>query len=353
MAVSSRDGHLKTHQRIEFLDQLSLLLEANVPLVDALSLLQTTQPHPAVIHISQRLIDRIGRGQSLAAAMVQTSNSFDPTTRALVAAGEASGTLPQVLRELVNDLRNRQAFVAQLTQALTYPLGLFLVALAVSAVLLWWVVPQFQALFDGFGTALPMATQAVINLSERLQSLGWSALLLALAIMGLSFYSYRRHQLTRRWVEMALDEVPVLGMVLKQQRAAKTSQLLATLLNAGLPLTQAMSLASQAIFHHQHQHALEQVTLAIQRGQSFSSALGQTNAFDPLMVHLCSIGEQSGQIAQRLRQVDRLLQAKVNIRLQQLSRLLEPFMMVTVGVLVGGLLIALYWPIFRMTDVML
>jgi len=353
MAPNTKASHLKPSQCIEFLDQLSLLLEANVPLVDSLSLLQATQPHPAVIHVSQRLIERIGRGQSLAAAMAETSESFDSSTRALVAAGEASGTLSGVLRELVNDLRNRQAFIVQLTQALAYPTGLFVIALAVSAVLLWWVVPQFQALFDGFGTALPVATQAVINLSERLQSLGWPALFFAISSMSFAVYSYRHHALTKRYIEHGIDRLPVLGLVLKQQRSAKTSQILSTLLGAGLPLTQAMSLASQATSHQQHRHALEQVTITIQRGQSFASALAQTEGFDPLMVHLCSIGEQSGQIAQRLRQVDELLQAKVNIRLQQISRLLEPFMMVAVGVMVGGLLIALYWPIFKMTDVMM
>lgn len=353
MAISHPARHLESTQTVEFLDQLGLLLEANVPLVAALSLLQATQPHPTVIHVSQQLIDRIGRGQSLATAMAHADHSFDSSTRALVAAGEVSGTLPQVLRQLVKDLRNRQAFIAQLTQALVYPMGLFVIALAVSAVLLWWVVPQFQALFDGFGTALPMATQTVIAISERLQALSWPMLVFVALTMGFSFYSYRHHPLTRRAIERGLDRLPVLGLVLQQQRSSKTSQVLSTLLSAGLPLTQAMKLASQATFHYQHRHALERVTVAIQQGESFSSALAKTEAFDPLMVHLCSVGEHSGQIAQRLRQVDELLQAKVNIRLQQFSRLLEPFMMVAVGLLVGGLLIALYWPIFKMTEVMM
>jgi len=353
MALDTSTAKLTSSQRVEFLDQLSLLLEANVPLVDALLLLQNTQPHPAVIRISHRLIEQIGQGQSLAAAMKKAAQSFDAPTRALVAVGEASGTLPRVLREVVNDLRSRQVFIGQLTQALAYPMGLFVIALAVSAVLLWWVVPQFQALFEGFGTALPMATQTVIHLSQMVQSLGWHAMLATILAIAFAIYSYHHHAVTKRCIETWLDRLPLLGVAFKQQRVAKTSQVLSTLLEAGLPLTQAMSLASQATFHSRHRRAIEQVTTEIKRGQSFSSALADTGAFDPLMVHLCSIGEQSGQIAERLRQVDELLRAKVNIRLRQLSSLMEPFMMVTVGLLVGGLLIALYLPIFNMTDVMM
>lgn len=344
---------LKPAQRLEFLNQLSLLLEAKVALIEALQLLQDTQPDASVVAVSQRLIHGVGQGQSLAQAMGQLHHPFDSPTRALVAAGEASGTLSAVLRQMVTDLRNRQQFAEQLVQALAYPVGIFFIALAVAGVLLWWVVPQFQSLFDGFGAALPAATQLVIALSQLLKHTGWHALLGTLLVTTFGIYLYRQHPPTRQRLDGWADHVPLLGVVFKQQRAAKTSQLLATLLGAGLPLTQAIDLAIQAAHHSHHRQALQQVAKDIRRGQPFSSALSSTQAFDPMMVHLCFVGEQSGQIDTMLRQASELLQAKVNIRLQQLSKLLEPFMMVAVGLLVGGLLIALYLPIFKMTDVMM
>lgn len=344
---------LKSAQLLELLDQLSLLLEAQVPLIDALQLLQATQPQPAVIDISRRLIHGVGQGQSLAHAMGRQGSQFDSSIQALVAAGEASGTLAEVLRQLVSDLRNRQQFADKLVQALAYPIGIFLIALAVAGVLLWWVVPQFQSLFDGFGATLPTATRLVIALSQLLKSFGWHVFLGALLTMLLNIYLYRHHRPTRRHWDGWADRLPLVGMVFKQQRAAKTSQVLSTLLSAGLPLTHAMDLVIQTSQHSHHRQALQQVAADIRRGQSFSSALSESKAFDPLMVHLCAIGEQSGQVGAMLRQVGELLESKVNIRLQQLSKLLEPFMMVAVGVMVGGLLIALYLPIFKMTDVMM
>lgn len=338
---------------LEFLDQLSLLLEAKVPLIEALRLLQATQPHSSVVKISNQLIRGVGQGQSLAEAMTRLGNQFESPIPAVVAAGEASGTLSTVLRQLVTDLRHHQKFIDQLLQALAYPIGIFLIALAVAWVLLWWVVPQFQSLFDGFGAALPAATQWVIVLSKLLKSFAVHLLVSALLVTTASIYLYRHHSSTRRRIDDWQDRVPLLGKALKQQRAAKTSQLLATLLSAGLPLTGAMDLAIQASHHIQHRQALKQVAAGIRQGQSLSVALSNTQAFDPLMVHLCLVGEQSGQIATMLRQVDQSLQAKVNIRLQQISKLLEPFMMVAVGLMVGGLLIALYLPIFKMTDVMM
>ncbi len=353
MAPRSTISRLGPTQVLALLDQLSLLLEAKVSLMDALHLLQSTQSHPSAVEVSRRLIHGVGQGQSLAQAMARLDHQFDPSIQSLVAAGEASGTLATVLGQLVTDLKNRQAFGEKLLQALAYPTGIFVIALAVAGVLLWWVVPQFQSLFNGFGAALPAPTQIVIGLSNLLKSSGWPALLLA----GLSIASllvlYRHHQPTKKRLDRWGDQLPLLGAVLRQQRAAKTSQILSTLLGAGLPLTQAMDLAIQASHHSQHRQALEQVAAEIRRGQSLSEALSATHSFDPLMVHLCLIGEQSGQISLMLGRVSEILEARVNIRLQQLSKLLEPFMMVAVGLMVGGLLIALYLPIFKMTDVMM
>ncbi len=344
---------IKNTATIQWLDQLTTLIEAEVPLLEALRHLAVTDRRPEVRGLMQHLIAEVQLGGSLGASLRTSSVAYPTAMAALIEAGERSGTLAQVLKHLVHDLRQRHELTQAVMQALSYPAVVLCVALMVTVALLLWVVPQFQSLFLSFGAPLPTATQMIIHLADGVRSHG----LMLILVVGLiyAWIAWHAFHQTRHWqtLQRALTHLPIVGVLQHQRLCAATARLLATLLNAGIPLTTALELSAQSTAHALHKSALITTHALIKEGASLSTSLSQAEAFDRTVIHLVGIGEQSGQLANMLGKAASILQQSVNMRIKQLSNLLEPFMMVAIGLFMGGLLIALYLPIFSMSTVMM
>lgn len=351
--TDSRCRSIGSMATLRWLDQLATLLEADIILLDALRhVALTTQSNEArsLIHF---LIRQVQQGHSLATGFRSSPFHHPAALPALIEAGERSGTLAQVLRHMVNDLRQRLELSQQLIQALTYPVVILCVALLVTVALLVWVVPQFESMFSSFGAPLPRATQWVIQTADQLRAHGVLLITSIVAVFGIGRWHAKRQSQLWHQFQHASSKLPLIGMLLNQRLYSNTARLLSTLLDAGLPLTTTLELGACASTHARHRAALKASHKMIENGAPLSKALAETHAFDPTLIQLIAVGEQSGQLARMLGQAANMAEQSVNMGVKQFSSLVEPFMMLAIGLLMGGLLIALYLPIFSMSTIMM
>ncbi len=331
--------------------QLAVLLGAGLPLLQALQMLSRSQAQPAVQQLLAQLHADLEQGLSLAAAMRRQRPIFCERYLALVEAGELSGRLEQLLERLARHLEQTEALARQLRAALLYPAVVLAVAAAVLTLIMVTVVPAFENTFASFGAQLPWATQWVIAGSRWLLQWG-PALLLALLALGLAARQAwaRSPQLVQR-LDAAVLELPLWGAMLRQAAQVRWSRTLATLLGAGLPLAEALQAVRGASGYLAYAQATEQVRGEVLRGSSLHAALAPSPLFSPLLQQMCAVGEAAGTLEQLLEKAAEFQESELSERLEQLTRLIEPATIVVMGLLVGGLVLALYLPVFQMGQI--
>ena len=278
-----------------------------------------------------------------------------------VAAGEASGTLPQVLQRLTEQLESRAALQRQLRSALTYPLVVVVIALAVLSVMLVWVVPAFESMFASLGAQLPLATRWVLALSHA----GLQGLPVALGCLAMCAWLCRglwRHPRGRRWALEGLWRLPAWGSLHRLACQARWTRTLATLIAAGLPMTDALVHLEGAAGHPRYDAVNRQIRRGLMAGRALSQVLArhgperarphEPELFSGMMLQMTQIGEESGSLEALLDRAARQLEDDVARRVAALARLVEPALMAVLGVLVGGLVIALYLPLFQLGQIL-
>lgn len=330
--------------------QLCTLLNADVPLVNALSLIIETTTHAPMLQLIEQLLRDIRGGRSLAQALAEHNRHFDSLYRHVIAAGEASGRLGVLLDRLATQRERQEALRAQLRSAMIYPLTVMLVALSVVVVILVWVVPTFEAVYAGFGAALPALTLGLLSISRATvdhASVGGLGILL---ILVLGSRVRRSAWASQTWDAWSLHW-PVLGEVRRRSATVRWSQTLCTLLEAGTPLSQALVSSAGACGHHRFEQASLAMALAVQQGQSLTAAMKVSRLFAPVVIQLCAMGEASGQLSNTLFQSARLEERALETQLQGLSGLIEPVIIVVLGLIIGTTVLALYWPIFELGQV--
>ena len=331
--------------------QLAVLLGAGLPLLQALQMLSRSQAQPAVQQLLAQLHADLEQGLSLAAAMRRQRPIFSERYLALVEAGELSGRLEQLLERLARHLEQTEALTRQLRAALLYPAVVLAVAAAVLTLIMVTVVPAFESTFASFGAPLPWATQWVIAGSRWLLQWG-PALLLGLLVLGLAARQAwaRSPQLVQR-LDAAVLELPLWGAMLRQAAQVRWSRTLATLLGAGLPLAEALQAVRGASGYLAYAQATQQVRDEVLRGSSLHAALAPSLLFSPLLRQMCAVGEAAGTLEQLLEKAAEFQESELSERLEQLTRLIEPATIVVMGMLVGGLVLALYLPVFQMGQI--
>lgn len=331
--------------------QLAVLLGAGLPLLQALQMLSRSQAQPAVQQLLAQLHADLEQGLSLAAAMRRQRPIFSERYLALVEAGELSGRLEQLLERLARHLEQTEALTRQLRAALLYPAVVLAVAAAVLTLIMVTVVPAFESTFASFGAPLPWATQWVIAGSRWLLQWG-PALLLGLLVLGLAARQAwaRSPQLVQR-LDAAVLELPLWGAMLRQAAQVRWSRTLATLLGAGLPLAEALQAVRGASGYLAYAQATQQVRDEVLRGSSLHAALAPSLLFSPLLRQMCAVGEAAGTLEQLLEKAAEFQESELAERLERLTRLIEPATIVVMGMLVGGLVLALYLPVFQMGQI--
>ena len=331
-----------------FSRQLATLLRAGVPLLQAFEVMGRSGCSAGQAALLDKLKRDVGAGLGLADALQRHPAWFDDLYCNLVRVGEQSGTLDRQLEQLAGMLEQHQLLRKRVRKAMLYPLLLLLTGLGVSAVLLLEVIPRFEQLFAGFDTALPAFTQWVIDLSTGLGRFG-PLLLSSTFGLGLGLARlYRKHAPARLWITARALRIPVFGKLLSQAALARFARTLATSYTAGVPLLDALVTVARACGNDLHEQAVQRLRLGMANGQALNQAMASDPLFPPLLVQLTAIGESSGTLDQMLDKSASHYEEQVRHALDQLTGLLEPAIVVVLGVLVGGLVVAMYLPIFQL-----
>lgn len=344
-------GSLGTRELSQFSRQLATLLSSGVALLQALEVVAQSGSHPALTSLVDALKSDIASGRSLADALRRHPRCFDALYCNLIASGEQSGTLEAVLEQVASLQEQRQALRARLKKAMTYPLIVLLTGLGVSSLLLLKVVPQFQAMFSGFGAGLPAFTQAVIGLSDWLGQYFWGVLLCAV-VSGWSLRrAYRHRPGFRLWCLRSALKLPIAGDLLGNAALARFARTLSTSFAAGVPLVEALGPVAGACGNPLYEQAVLRLRKDLAGGQSLSQALAYSGLFPRLMQQMCAIGETAGTLEVMLARVASYYESAIEGSLDTLASLLEPLIVLILGLLVGSLVIAMYLPIFQLGSV--
>ena len=334
-----------------FTRQMATMLRAGVPLVQSFDIVADGFDRPAVAELIRAVRADVSSGASLADALRAHPRDFDTLYCSLVHAGEQAGALETMLDRVATYQEKTQSLKARVRKALTYPVAVILVALVVSGILLIEVVPQFQEIFSGFGADLPPFTLFVIGISELLRN-WWPLACGALAggVAGL-IAARRRSPWFRRVCDRLALKLPVLGGIVEKSAVARYARTLATTFAAGVPLIDALRSASGATGNTVYQQAVAGLRDSVSTGQPLYVSMRRSGVFPNMVVQMVAVGEEAGALDDMLAKSAAYYEEQVDNAVDNLTSLMEPMIMAILGILVGGLVIAMYLPIFQLGSV--
>jgi type IV pilus assembly protein PilC len=342
------EGKVTAEDIAIFARQLATMLTAGIPMVQAFEIIGVGHDKPAVQKLVLAIKSDIETGNALNQALAKHPLYFDDLFVNLVEAGEHAGALETVLDKIATYKEKTEALKKKIKKALFYPAAVLAVAVIVTVILLLFVIPQFESLFKGFGADLPAFTQMVINMSRWMQSNGWLLLIIVMAAAFTFGYFYKRSRAMRQFIDRMALQVPVIGPILKKAAIARFARTLATMFGAGVPLVEAMKSVAGATGNIVYQDAVMRMRDEISTGLRMQRAMENTGLFPNMVVQMIAVGEESGSLDEMSAKVADFYEADVDAAVDGLSSLLEPLIMVILGVLVGGLVIAMYLPIFKL-----
>ena len=332
--------------------QIATMLNAGVPLMQALAMLNSCNHHPQLDQLLTQLKSQLEMGEPLSKCLQAFPQYFDHLFCDLVLAGEQSGTLATIFTQIAEQREKLQTLKSKIKNAMIYPTIVILVALIVSAILLIFVVPIFQDIFTSFDAELPQLTQMVIVISELLQQYWWSILALIILLILSGKWAYQQHALTALHLDKFFLKLPIIGAIIKKSAIARFALILSTTFNAGVPLSQALDYAARASGNFVFQNAILDMQKNVIAGISMHLAMQNTQIFPNIVVQMLAIGEQSGTIDSMLTKVTHIYKQDVDNAITRLTTLLEPIIMVFLGCVIGGLIVAMYLPIFQIASVL-
>jgi type II secretory pathway component PulF len=324
--------------------QWSALLSAGVPLRSALSLLAASTPDPAMQRVVGDVLTQVEAGSSVATALGAHPRVFSNPYVGLVTAGEAGGDLDRVLSRVARDLDRHRGLRRKVWGALLYPAVVLVSALAATALLLFLVVPTFSSLYESADVRLPLPTQVVMALAHAVQS-GWRALGVAVGVGGGALVLAIRTEEGRRLRDQTLLRLPLFGALFKGWIMARFTRTLGALLASGVGILEALGLTRAALGNQVVEGAVSSALAAVRSGEPLALGLTRSGQFTPLVVHMVQTGEETGRLSDMLEGLATLLEDETEASVQRVLSLLEPLLILGVGILVGGLIVALYLPI--------
>lgn len=334
-----------------FFRQLATMLTAGIPLVQAFEIVGSGHEKPSVQKLILDIKAQVESGSTLHEAFAKFPLYFDDLAVNLVEAGEQAGALETLLDKIASYKEKTEAIKKKIKKALFYPAAVLAVAVIVTVILLIFVIPQFESLFKGFGADLPAFTQMVVNLSKFVQTKGWMIAVVAGGGGYAFFYFKARSQKMRQAIDRMLLSVPVIGVILRKAAIARYARTLATTFAAGVPLVEALNSVSGATGNIVYQNAVMRMKDEVSTGQRLQRAMENTGLFPNMVIQMIAVGEESGSLDQMAAKVADFYEQEVDAAVDSMSSLLEPMIMAILGVLVGGLVIAMYLPIFKLGSV--
>jgi len=331
-----------------FARQLAVMLQAGIPMVQCFDIIGNGHDKPAMQKLVLAIKGDVEAGTTLHESLARHPLYFDDLFVNLVEAGEHAGALETLLDKVATYKEKTEALKKKIKKALFYPTAVLAVAVIVTGILLIFVIPQFESLFKGFGADLPAFTQMVINMSKFVQSKGW---LLAIVFGGAGyafFYFKKRSRKMRHFLDRAILKAPIVGPILVKAAIARYARTLATMFAAGVPLVEALTSVAGATGNIIYEEATLRIRDEVSTGQRLQRCMENTGLFPNMVIQMIAVGEESGSLDSMAAKVADFYEADVDAAVDAMSSLLEPLIMAILGVLVGGMVIAMYLPIFKL-----
>lgn len=342
-------SRIRTRDVVIFTRQFATMINAGLPLVQSLDILAKQSQNKALRKIIEQVLYDVESGNTLADSLRKHPKAFSDLYVNMVAAGEASGTLEQVLSRLADFLESQAKLKNKVTSALAYPAFMLLMGIATVSIMMVVVVPKVTAIFEDFERALPWYTRLLIFVSDVFANYWW--LLGGLLVVG--FIAFRRWKNTpkgrERWDRFTLD-VPLFGPLILMVAVSRFARTLATLLRSGVPLLNAMEITRNVLGNTELMRVIEEARVSIREGESIAAPLKRSKRLPPIVTHMIAVGERSGQLEEMLENVADSYDAQVESKVQTLTSLLEPLLIVLLGSLSGGIAFAILMPLMQINE---
>ncbi|WP_300649673.1 type II secretion system F family protein [Hydrogenophaga sp.] len=334
-----------------FTRQLATMMKAGVPLLQAFDIVGRGNPNPSVTKLLNDIRSDVETGTSLSAAFRKNPLYFDSLYCNLVEAGEAAGILEELLDRLAVYMEKTEALKSKIKSALMYPIAVVIVAFVVVAVIMIFVIPSFKEVFSSFGADLPAPTLFVIAMSEFFTEYWW----LIFGGLGGGFYffmqAWRRNEKVQRFMDRVLLKLPIFGVLIEKSVIARWTRTLSTMFAAGVPLVEALDSVGGAAGNSVFSIATERIQQEVSTGTSLTNAMTNANIFPSMVLQMCAIGEESGSIDHMLGKAADFYEAEVDDMVAGISSLMEPIIIVVLGTVIGGIVVSMYLPIFKLGQV--
>ncbi len=342
-------GGVKTKEIVIFSRQFATMIDAGLPLVQCLDILASQQPNMVFKKVLSDVKGSVEGGSTFADALRKHPKVFDDLYVNLIAAGEVGGILDTILNRLSQFMEKAEKLKGKIKGAMTYPTAVIIIAILVVAGLLLWVVPIFEDMFAGFGKALPLPTQIVVNLSDMLKNYWY--LMLGFAVgTGVTLVRLYKVPKGRKVMDAIFLKLPVIGDLLRKTAVARFTRTLSTMLSSGVPILDSLDIVSRTAGNVIIEEAILKARSSLSQGKTLADPLIETKVFPGMVTQMIAVGEQTGALDAMLSKIADFYEDEVDAAVDALTSLIEPMLMVFLGVVVGGLVIALYLPIFQIAS---
>jgi len=342
-AITSKDITLFTRQ-------LAVMMKSGVPLLQAFDIVGKGHSNPSVARLLFDIKSDVETGSSLQKAFLKYPLYFDALFCNLIGAGEAAGILDALLDRLATYMEKTQALKSKIKSALFYPISIIVVAFIITAVIMIFVIPSFKELFSGFGATLPTPTLVLMNISDFFVTYWY---LIFGSIGGglyIFFYFWKRSKKVQDAMDKLMLKLPIFGELIRKAAIARWTRTLATMFAAGVPLVESLDSVAGAAGNVVYYDATKAIQREVSTGSSLTSSMQNTGLFPSMVLQMCTIGEEAGSLDSMLSKVADFFEAEVDDAVSAISSLMEPIIMVVLGTLIGGMVIAMYLPIFKMGE---
>jgi type IV pilus assembly protein PilC len=332
-----------------FTRQLATMIDAGLPLVQSLEILSVQQEQKIFKDIIRQIREDVESGSTFAGALKKHPVAFDDLYTNLVVAGEEGGILDNILLRLAGYIEKAEALKKKVKSAMVYPTTIIVVAVAVVIILMLFVIPVFEDMFKGAGQTLPLPTLIVITISKLMKKY----VFIVVPVFILLIYLLRRYHKTengRALIDRLLLKLPVIGALLQKIAVARFSRTLGTLVSSGVPILDGLSIVSRTSGNKTIETAILNARNSIREGETIAEPLGRSGIFPPMVIQMISVGESTGALDSMLSKIADFYEEEVDVAVGNLTSLLEPFLMMFLGVVIGGVVIAMYLPIFQMAS---
>ncbi|MCU0598450.1 MAG: type II secretion system F family protein [Desulfobacterales bacterium] len=338
---------VKQEDIIIFCRQFSTMIDAGLPIIQCLDILQAQQENITFKKMLKDIKDSVETGQTLAEALKKYPDEFDNLFVNMVAAGESGGILDVILRRLSAYMEKAAKLKRQVKGAMTYPVVTLGIAVLVVAVILVFVIPVFEEMFADFGKALPIPTQIVVKTSRFVKS-KILYIIVAVILFVIAFRRFYKTEKGRAIVDNALLKIPVIGILIRKVAVARFTRTMGTMLASGVAILEALDIVAKTAGNKTIEVAIYKVRSGIAEGMTIADPLSETGVFPPMVVSMIAVGESTGAIDAMMEKIADFYEEEVDQAVENLTALIEPFMLVFLGVTIGGLVVSMYLPIFQM-----